>query len=111
MDLSELNRLEQRNEIADILRRAKALIDTEDKWFGPFAKPRFGGRLCSAMAISVANCGSSDIWTSPPMNIFRQVLGPQQGSFPVISWNNAPERTHAEVMSAFDKAIALAEQS
>ena len=27
----------------------------------------------------------------------------------IPSWNDAPERTHAEVLDAFDRAIALAE--
>jgi hypothetical protein len=30
------------------------------------------------------------------------------GPFPITTWNDAPERTHAEVLAAFDKAIALA---
>jgi hypothetical protein len=28
----------------------------------------------------------------------------------LIAWNDAPERTHNEVLAALDKAIALAEQ-
>ena len=32
------------------------------------------------------------------------------GSHEIVPWNDAPERTHAEVMAAFDRAIA-AEQA
>ena len=29
----------------------------------------------------------------------------------LVEWNDAPERTHAEVLAAFDKAIELARQA
>ena len=109
MDLSELNRLEQRNEIAGILRRAKALIDRPEKWFGPAAHGMHSGALCAGIAIYRAAGMTFDAWGHPAVTFFCQtVRGTDRG---VPLWNNAPERTHAEVMSAFDKAIALAEQS
>lgn len=42
----------------------------------------------------------------------HKALSEAVGSFVVHTpnWNNAPERTHAEVMQAFDRAISLAER-
>lgn len=35
------------------------------------------------------------------------IVRPPMGSV-IVDWNDAPERTHAEVLAAFDKAIASA---
>lgn len=37
------------------------------------------------------------------LDALRDAIG---GTDTVIAWNDAPERTHAEVLAAFDKAIA-----
>ena len=101
MDLSELNRLEQRNEIAGILRRAKALIDTEDKWFGPVTHQ---GPNCALTAIN--NISGKSLGRDNP--IYKALMRAMPGASSVAMWNNT--HTHAEVMAAFDRAIALAEQ-
>lgn len=38
---------------------------------------------------------------------FHKAIGQER----VITWNDARDRTHADVMAAFDKAIGYAEQS
>ena len=107
MDLSELARLTKQNKTADILRRAKARVDTPEKWFGPHHMPRFGGgRLCAGMALE-----SVGGWDHPARTTFCLAIGAEDGCMGVVHWNNAPERTHAEVMQAFDAAIAMAEQA
>lgn len=100
------------NTTADVLRRARALIDTPEKWCkGALVRD---GAFCVRGALKTAISGS--IWAAfdPLLTRAEQALG-----FPgfdgvhseprLPSWNNAPERTHADVMAAFDKAIALAE--
>lgn len=37
------------------------------------------------------------------------LVGAAVGGVPIGRWNDAPERTHAEVLAAFDRAIELAE--
>lgn len=91
------------NTVADALRRAKALIDTPEKWgkdsYG------FGNRpKCAMGALAAVNVGVNDsIWFA------SSFLEAVTGAGCIESWNDEPERTHADVMSAFDKAIALAE--
>jgi len=90
------------NTVADVLRRAKALIDTPEKW----SKGVFGPGLCVLGAVYVAN-GREDVSdTHVPWLV--KALGLRNGC-QVFEWNDAPETTHADVMAAFDRAIALAE--
>ena len=102
MDESVVKHLEQQNEVADVLRRAKALIGTPEKW-GKDVQVAWGGRLCVNLAIN-----QSRVWLheeDEAGNLFRDANS-IDGETP--DWNDAPERTHADVMQAFDRAIALA---
>lgn len=86
---------------ADNLRAAKALINTPDKWCkGRSRDDR--GRRCLLTAI-FATGGSA---ARRELRALRDVIGPS-----ITTWNDAPERAHGEVMAAFDRAIALAEES
>jgi hypothetical protein len=39
-----------------------------------------------------------------------RAIGTERGvTVPIVEWNDAPERTHAEVLAAFDRAIKGAE--
>lgn len=110
---------------ADVLRKARALIDSPEKWtqhtwarwsngeqctIGARSAAQFsaGGTLCR---VTVAPHKSSDPKYRKQFealeaaeNILVAVVGMK-----VEAWNDAPERTHAEVLEAFDRAIALAE--
>lgn len=60
-------------------------------------------RWCASGAIRHAakdGCNNLDAY-----DIFQCVIGTDY----VSEWNDAPDRTQAEVLAAFDKAIALAE--
>jgi hypothetical protein len=49
-------------------------------------------------------------WTFPLIqttNLFRKAAD----CGPIMEWNDAPERTHEEVLAAFDKAIELAKEA
>ena len=87
-------------EAADILRNAKAKIDTPEKWAHSAADFN-AGKHCPATAI---NTTAFNRHTNDAFELFQQVVGSK-----IAAWNDAPDRTHAEVMQAFDKAIALAE--
>ncbi len=84
--------------IAD-LEAARALIDTPEKWGKgvgciPPKPPRCC--VCSAVGRSRLKSESDDVY---------RALGFQAWDDAAL-WNDAPERTHAEVMELFDKAIA-----
>ena len=102
---------------AELLYEARAVIDTEDKWTqGALARNAGGQELvsvlspgavcyCAGGAIAVAfgeryPDGSSPVWLA-----LEAVIS---GVIP--TWNDKPERTHAEVLAAFDKAIEVAER-
>lgn len=106
MDESLQEHLKQ-NETADILRRAKALIPDQEHWWQEGLSsflPGGGRTYCAGLAIS----HSSDAhWQAS--YVFSKAIG-GNGLSSIYDWNDAPGRTHAEVMQAFDRAIALAER-
>lgn len=90
----------------EILRTARSLIDEPGKWCkGSFHKDdRL--RHCALGALS----GIDDHYTAHDvlMRAVGIVLG--TGKDGVIPYNDAPERTHSDIMRLYDCAIALAEQ-
>ena len=92
--------------VVEVLREARSLVDTPEKWCQ--GAERVGNALCSVGAISVAS-GMGEVrldFFPRALETFRAVVGWNQSA---SWWNDAPERTHADVLAAFDKAIALAE--
>lgn len=97
------------SEVAEVLRAARALIDTPDKWCqGQFHKD---GAYCASGAIGVAAGVDIEVgcWFCHPawQALADTVNAAQSGG--IGSWNDRPERTHADVLAAFDRAIATAE--
>jgi hypothetical protein len=102
---------------ADKLRKARALI--ERGWTqGQYARGEQGSGIdflkrkavcfCAAGAIGAAN----KQWPNsqlPGMKYLSLAVGGDGDEPDVLHWNDAPERSQAEVIAAFDKAIALAE--
>lgn len=84
---------------SDILREAKALIGTPDTWCQ--GEMRRGLRLCSLGAIYRAS--GNDKTAEIPWAFLQQAMSPAPS---VGRFNDT--HSHAEVMSAFDRAIALA---
>jgi hypothetical protein len=101
--------------VADTLRAARALIETPARWTqGMYAKDEQGQEIdprdpaarqwCTSGAIgAVVGYGPSAIGA-------RQILRKAAGARTMSIFNDDPARTHPEVMAAFDRAIALAEQ-
>lgn len=84
--------------VAEVLREARSLVDTPEKW----CKGTYGdgeGRHC--ISGTLRDVGAEEAYTFLQRTIHT--------AGPLSSWNDAPERTHADVLAAFDKAIALAE--
>lgn len=101
--------------VAD-LKAARALIDTPEKWLkGTLYGDNDGAMVRVGWATCFCMDGAIDRACSDGLGIDHnrataavEALG-LGGSMEVWKWNDAPERTHAEVMAAFDKAIEKAE--
>ena len=97
------------------LRAALALIDQPHKWTQGALRRDFTGSLprdtgrsvvsrCAYGALVDASKGGEDCELA--IHLRRSIYahgGPADG---VTSWNDAPQRTHSQVMLAFDRAIA-----
>jgi hypothetical protein len=83
--------------IAD-LEAARSLVDTPEKW----GHKRHVGNKKRAVFESVLSVGNRSI--SGSMEMLR-ALGFQSAN-EAASWSSSKKRTHAEVLAAFDKAIA-----
>ena len=116
---------------ADVLRAARERISTPERWTkGVYAIDSDGcavdtsdRRACAwcalgALAASLP-CRDPDIlgMRTPLFDEARALLsagvprnaGVRSCHWSVSFWNDAPGRTHAEVLATFDRAIALAE--
>jgi hypothetical protein len=101
--------------VAEKLREARALI--AKGWTqGEFARTKTGRKtppkspsatcFCASGAVIRATgaAGVAEGLFSQEFRVLRQAV---RGN--VVIWNDAPERTQAEVLQAFDRAIELAE--
>lgn len=91
------------NPVADHLRAAQALINTPDTWCQGVYFTEEGARCADKAVITTA--ARRHISTTAMDRALLDVI--DAGSLTV--WNDAPGRTHAQVMAAFDRAIQHAE--
>ena len=96
---------------SQVLREAKELIGTPEKWC-KFALQDDGGAFCMIGAHNMALYGtySSPAELHPLDGPTYRLLSGQCGDRTVADFNNHHSTTHADVMAAFDRAIALAEK-
>lgn len=103
---------------AAVLRRAKALIDTPDKWTqgtgartasGQSVERRNGG-VCFCALVAIQHVAYDHLNTSAVESEYAFARAIDRTPSGIAIWNDAPERTHPEVMAAFDRAIAACEQ-
>ena len=96
------------------LRAARALIDKPEKWTQlAFERDAEGNSVDGTGAEVVARCASRAINEAcvfgegfEVRRYLRDAMGRLQDVFFTLSgWNDEPDRTHAEVMQAFDRAI------
>lgn len=98
---------------SDILRDARKRIETPEKWTqGAYCRDEsreecgIGGTAtswCSSGAILQASDVEGGGFYEKAAHYLRQMTGA------IVTWNDYHSRTHADVLQAFDKAIALAE--
>lgn len=99
--------------VADVLREAKALIEPSGKWRkGSWLDN--SGASCASGAINRA-CGfrdgvvTTDEATKQKVReIARAKLIEATGDWCIIGWNDAPGRTHQEVLDAFSQEASHA---
>ena len=89
--------------VRDVLVAARKLIEKPEQWVGGGEQYDFS-RKCAGIALDSGNgnVGGTYADWSAACNLFRKVIGADD----IIPWNDTPGRTHAEVLSMFDKAIA-----
>lgn len=98
-----------RTRIVEVLRAAKASIDTPEKWGQKWA----GSGLapgCRTMCMGIAFDRAFRMFDNGGQ-LYGEAVAPLRlaiGGADILDWNDAPERTHAEVMTAYDRAIAIA---
>lgn len=106
--------------VVAILQTAKARIDTPEKWRQGWTSTASDNpdADCSQTAIehASAHMAPRDYYVRRRLSggallALATAVGIECDLAEIWRWNDAPERTHAEVMAAFDKAIALAEQN
>jgi hypothetical protein len=114
-----MSNITDRRAVADKLREARALIergwtqghDAIDR-AGEDIDPRMDEAACWCINGALYRAGDRDDGAE---RLLEQAIGHSgEEDFelsPVIDWNDAPERTQAEVLAAFDKAITLADSS
>lgn len=100
----------------DILRAARALIAEPASWTqhtsarnrtGAPTHPRYAGAVCWCAIGAVVAVTPNRRKQLAALRLLGQPAA--TGEFFLSVWNDSPERTHAEVLAAFDRAIVLAE--
>ena len=99
---------------ADVLRAARALVATPSQWWQYRGHRGVeASRSCAGLALAAAegypdrHCPDAWLTLASAAGLGDLDLG--DVSEAIYDWNDAPERTHAEVLAAFDRAIAAAE--
>jgi hypothetical protein len=89
----------------EVLIAARKLIERPENWVKePHGYMDSRACVCAEEAIWRANSGAKH---EGAVNALKDLVG-DRGPMTIINWNDAPERTHAEVLAAFDKAIEAA---
>ena len=94
--------------VAEKLREARALI--ERGWTqGVFARLPNGNGTYAENRKATCFCMVGALYHVGASARCLRMLERATHTSPAAKWNDAPERTQADVLAAFDKAIALAE--
>jgi hypothetical protein len=93
-------------EAIDILRTARARIVAPDQWGkGRRNRERPMDTCCAAEAIEEVAAPGKE--RSRAIGTFYCAAGLDRDFGALVDWNDAPERTHAEVVATFNLAIAI----
>ena len=99
---------------SEALRKARELLTPEGAWTKrKAARDRLGNEVYAADPDAVCYCSYGAIWhfelSGSLEDRLEDFLFQAIDGLPIAQWNDADNRTHAEVLAAFDRAIALAE--
>lgn len=100
----------------EVLKRARETISKPERWTqGAYARDARGYPIGVGHSDAVCFCATGAIARGAPDPEARALaqMGVRIGRRPVeglAAWNDAPERTHAEVLAAFDSAIKRLEK-
>ncbi len=99
----------------EVLKLARDLISTPDKWIkDEFALDSDGDVVDEISENAVCFCSYGafnrvllmyNVHTYDAKNVLTDIIK-TQGYNSIVQWNDAPERTHADVLATFDMAIA-----
>lgn len=100
----------------DILKSARALIDTPEKWTkGALARDARGEQVCSRSAEAVCFCSEGAIsavtafgefeWLTSEGDAFKALSGAVPEGLTVYHFNDRASTTHTDIMALFDRAI------
>ena len=107
------------DEIKDRLRAAQALIDKPEKWTQcamwrdstgnskdwPPEPNDMAARSATGAIREVCRLGEESEVKSRLLSFINRHMAIGQYCYTVTEWNDHPDRTHADVMQAFDRAI------
>jgi hypothetical protein len=99
--------------IADLLGTARGLVARPEQWWQCTPQGHNAGNcICVGNAIAKV-CTAAHVPVEMPFRMFAEAMGFAAARFSevcqfIYDWNDAGERTHAEVLDAFDRAIAIA---
>lgn len=89
----------------DVLREARELIDTPEKWIQGLFHGL--GRYCVLGAVyEGARRAGAERLTHPAVDALGYAIFGRPVDYSISAWNDALERTHADVLAAIDTAIA-----
>lgn len=90
--------------VKGVLIAARKMIENPENWGKGLERERGLGRHCAEVAIDRARYGSREA----KLALVKAITGAESDAVGcnIIYWNDAPDRTHAEVLAAFDRAIA-----
>jgi hypothetical protein len=104
------NKTETRPEVR-VLVEARKLLDRPENWgTGDDVSFSFlpGSTMCVGIAMQCAAVGSGDLTAAAKLFEKANSIGSDGIGANIVAWNDAPGRTHAEVLAALDRAIAAA---
>lgn len=100
---------------SEILKEAREIIGAPNRWTqGCFARAMDGYEIDYTDARAECFCAQGAIYRlEPPLlaGIDAEEFLMRAVGCKIPQFNDAPGRTHSEILAAFDKAIILAEQS
>jgi len=96
--------------VLESLKAARAKIAHPQNWTqGQHARTKYGNPVSENSSLATCWCIIGALWAVNPEPYEARILLGKVIGQSVIAFNDAKDRTHAEVLNAFDRAIASLE--